>query len=189
MTDTCASIDGVQRLVQSFGWRRIGIDGATGAGKSYLAEELSQALDLPVLDVNDYLHKNQGGYVDFIDYPALQAALSSMPALILCGACLRQVLANLGASLDGHIYIMRMQNGLWADEDECVFPDGVDVAIENLVSAAALISRRLDEPSDYFVVERDDDSVQRSIELMYYHAAFVPHETADVIYERDDHAA
>lgn len=186
MPDICASIEGVQRLVQSAGWRRIGIDGAIGAGKSYLADELSQALDVPVLDVNDYLHKNQGGYVDFIDYPALQAALSSMPALILCGVCLRQVLANLGATLDGHIYITRMQHGLWADEDECVFPDGVDAAIENLVSTTASITRRFDEPSDYSVFERDDDSLQLAIEIMHYHAAFVPHEAADVIYERDD---
>jgi len=189
MTDTCASIDEIERMAKAAGWRRIGVDGAGGAGKSHLADELSQVLDIPVLDVDDYLHRNQGGYVDFVDYPALSAALSSMPALILSGACLRQVLANMGEDLDGHIYVMRMRDGLWVDEDECVFPDGVEVAIENLANGAAMISQYLDEPTEAVVSERDDESLRLSFEIMRYHSEFSPHETADVIYERHEHAA
>jgi hypothetical protein len=187
MSDTCASIEGVQQFIESAGWRRIGIDGVTGAGKSFLADELSQALEVPVLDVDDYVHRNQGGYVDFVDYPALKSALASIPALILNGVCLREVLENLGTGLDGHVYVMRMREGMWADEENCVFPDGVDAAIENLVSGTAMMARHFDEPSHHAGFEQDDESLQLQFEVMRYHAAFVPQESADLVYERGKH--
>jgi hypothetical protein len=189
MSETCGSADGVQRQIETSGWRRIGIDGVNGAGKSRLAQELSQALGIPVLDIDDYLHRHQGGYVDFMDYPALAAAIRSMPALILEGACLRQVLSNLGTDLDGHIYVMRMRNGLWADEDVCVFPDGVDAAIETLATDAAMIWRYLDDPGEHVAPGQDEDSLQLTFEVMRYHCEFQPHEAADVIYERGSDAA
>jgi hypothetical protein len=186
--DTCASIEGVQQFIESAGWRRIGIDGVTGAGKSYLADELSRALEVPVLDVDDYVHRNQGGYVDFVDYPALASALSSMPAFILCGACLRGILANLGTDLDGHVYVMRMREGLWADEDDCVFPDGVEAAIGDLVNHTAMLSRHLDEPSHHAGFAQDDDEAQHlKFEVMRYHAEFVPQDAADLVFERGKH--
>lgn len=188
MPEVCGSPDGVQRQIEIAGWRRIGIDGVKGAGKSHLADELSVLLGIPVLDVDDYLHQHQGGYVDFIDYPALATALRSMPALILNGVCLRQVLANVGMDLDGHVYVMRMRNGLWVDEHDCVFPDGVDAAIDALAEDAAMVSSYLDEPVEHVVVERDDESRQLTFEVMRYHAEFLPHEEADVIYERGDAA-
>jgi hypothetical protein len=187
MSDTCASIEGVQQFIESSGWRRIGIDGVTGAGKSFLADELSQALEVPVLDVDDYVHRNQGAYVDFVDYPALKSALAAIPALILCGVCLREILENLGTGLDGHVYVMRMREGIWADEDDCVFPDGVEAAIENLVSNTAMMARHFDEPSHHSGFEQDDESLQLKFEVMRYHAAFVPQESADLVFERGKH--
>jgi hypothetical protein len=182
--EICPSVDAVQRLVESEEWRRIGIDGTAGAGKTELAEALSQGLGLPVLDVTDYLHQNQGGYVDFIDYPALAAAMAAIPAFILCGACLQQVLVNLGTALDGQVYVMRMRDGVWLDEEECVFPEGVEAAIESLVSNNAMITQHFDEPTEYVGFERDDESLSLAMEVMRYHAEFSPHETADAIYER-----
>jgi hypothetical protein len=188
LPDTCASIEGVRQFIESSGWCRIGIDGVTGAGKSYLADELSQALGLPVLDVDDYVHRNQGGYVDFVDYPALASALSSMSSFILGGVCLREILANLGTDLDGHVYVMRMREGLWADEDDCVFPDGVEAAIDNLAADTAMMSRHLDEPSHHSGFAQDDDEAQQlKFEVMRYHAAFVPQDEADLVFERGKH--
>lgn len=189
MPETCASADGVRRLIKAQGWRRIGVDGVDGSGRSGLADELSQELAIPVLNLDDYLHRNQGGYVDFMDYPALASALTSMPALILTGACVRQVLSNVGIELEAHIYVMRMRGGLWADEDACVFPDGVDAAIENLANDTAMLSSHFDEPSESVAPELDDESQQLAFEVMRYHAEFCPQESADVVYERGDHAA
>jgi hypothetical protein len=186
MTDTCADFESLRRFVQTAGWRRIGIDGIHGAGKSYLAEQLSLALAYPVLDLDDYLYRNQGGYVDFIDYPALSGALASMPAFILCGACLQEVLANLAATLDGNIYIKRMRNGLWMDEDECVFPDGVDAAIENLARSSAVLSDLFDETPDQLGQVMEDSLPLLSGEIMRYHDTYAPHETADLVFERDE---
>lgn len=186
MPDVCAGINSLRRAVQAAGWRRIGIDGVDGAGKADLAEQLSEALACPRLNLDDYLFKNQGGFVAFIDYPALSSALSAIPAYILSGVCLREVLANAGIALDGHIYIKRMRDGLWADEDECVFPDGVDVAIDNLAAYSAMISRSLDEPSERPATEAEDSPPHLSQEIMHYHDTYRPHDVADLIYEGPD---
>lgn len=186
MADACGDIESIWRIVKAAGWRRIGVDGVDGAGKSYLADKLSQELACPTLDVDDYLHQNQGGYVDFIDYPALKAAVSSMPAFILYGACLREVLENLGVTLDANIYIKRMRDGLWADEDECVFPEGVDAAIEALAGHLAMISGNFDEPSEHAGRESDGAAPHLAHEVMHYHEKYQPHESADLVFERTD---
>lgn len=184
MPDTCINIESIERFAQSSGWQRIGIDGVDGAGKTYLAEQLSEALGYPALILDNYLHQNQGGYVDFIDYPALSAAMSSMPAFILSGVCLRQVLANLGLDLDAHIYIKRMQDDVWVDEVVCVFPEGVEAAIEGLAGDTEMISRSFDEPAEQVMAGRDDVELQLTFEVMHYHDEFSPQEDADVVYER-----
>ena len=189
MSDTCADIESVRRAVKGAGWRRIGIDGIDDAGKAYLAEQLSKSLECPILDLDDYVYQNQGGYVDFIDYPALSGALSSMPAFILCGVCLLDVLANLGTTLDGHIYVKRMRNGLWVDEDDCVFPDGVDAAIENGARNSAMLSDLFDERADQLGQVVEDSPPRLSGEIMRYHDTYVPQEVADLVFECDEDAA
>ena len=189
MPDTCADIESVRRVVQAAGWHRIGIDGVDGAGKSHLAEKLARSLECTALNLDDYLYRNQGGYVDFIDYKALSAALTAIPAFILHGVCLREVLANMDMTLDGHIYIKRMRGGFWADENECEFPEGVDAAIENLARYSAMISERFDERSDQPGQEGEDSSPLLSDEIMRYHDKWSPQEAADLIFERTDDAA
>lgn len=187
MPDVCADFESLRRIVQAAGWRRIGIDGVNGVGKSSLSAELAEALGLPTLDLDDYLFKNQGGFVPFIDYPALTAALSSMPSVILSGACLREVLVNSGSALDGHIYIKRMRHGLWADEDMCVFPEGIDAAIETLSYYSSMVSRALDDRSDLPGPTADESQPELSEEIMRYHEQYEPHEIADLVYEKLDH--
>ena len=185
MPDVCADFESLRRVVKAAGWRRVGIDGVDGVGKSYLAAELSEALGYPTLDVDDYVFKNQGGFVPFVDYPALSAALKSMPEVILSGACLREVLANAGSTLDGHIYIKRMRNGLWADEDKCVFPEGVDAAVNAIAQYSEMVSRSLDDRSD-LPNPVDESQPDLPEEIMRYHEQYEPHEMADLVYERPD---
>lgn len=186
MIETCADIESVRRFVKAAGWRRIGIDGVDAVGRAHLAKVLSRAMGCPALDVDDYLHQNQGGYVEFIDYPALSAAMASIPSFAISGACLREVLSNLGASLDGVIYIKRMREGLWADEEGCVFPEGVDAAVEMFAANRALNSRYFDEMPEQPAHEDDEVSPHLVDEVMRYHDTYVPHETADLVFERDD---
>lgn len=186
MIETCADIESVRRFVKAAGWRRIGIDGVDAVGRAHLAKVLSRAMGCAALDVDDYLHQNQGGYVEFIDYPALSAAMASIPSFAISGACLREVLSNLGASLDGVIYIKRMREGLWADEEGCVFPEGVDAAVEMFAANRALNSRYFDEMPEQPAHEDDEVSPHLVDEVMRYHDTYVPHETADLVFERDD---
>ncbi|MET0281788.1 MAG: hypothetical protein ABW278_11810 [Steroidobacteraceae bacterium] len=182
--DIVSDLEGAERLVKATGWNRIGIDGVEGAGKSYLAEKLCEVLEYPQLNLDDYLHQNQGGYVDFIDYPALSAAMKSLPAFVLSGLCLREVLANVDTELDGHVYIKRMSNGVWVDEDQCVFPDGVDAAIDSLARQRAMISDYFDEPRDLSGPVIDGEQPEFVQEVMRYHEAYAPQDDADLIFER-----
>ncbi len=109
--------------------------------------ELSEELGYRVLDVDNYLHKNQGGYIDFIDYPALRLAVSSLPSFILCGVCLGEVLENLDTTLGwNRVHQADARWNVGGRERVCDFPDGVDAAIEMLTENLAMISRDLDEP-------------------------------------------
>lgn len=180
-----SDIESVWRIVKAAGWRRIGIDGVEGAGKSDLAVFLSGELGHPVLNLDDYLFQNQGGFVDFIDYPALSAAISSMPSLILSGVCLREVLERMQIDVDGHIYVKRMRNGLWADEDACVFPDGIDAAIETMANNISMYSQSLDEPGTSANDGEGESSPYLATEVMKYHDSYSPQEIADLVFERD----
>jgi hypothetical protein len=186
MIETCEDLDCVRRFVKAAGWRRIGIDGVDPAGRAHTARALSRLLGVPILDVDDYLHQNQGGYLEFIDYPALKAALAALPALVLTGACLREVLASLEATLDGHLYVKRFRDGLWVDEEGCVFPDGVDAAIETFAANRALNARYFDEMPDQPDPESEEVSPHLLEEIMRYHDTWQPHETAELVFERDD---
>ncbi|MEO8307393.1 MAG: hypothetical protein ABI616_05070 [Pseudomonadota bacterium] len=185
MSDTCSDIESVERAAQTAGWRRIGIDGVHGSGKSHLAEMLSEVLECPHLEVEDYLHKNQGGYVDFIDYAALASALSSLATFVLSGVCLREVLVNAGADVDGNIYIKRSLDGIWVDEDQCVFPDGIDAAIESLARDRAMVSQYFDEPPEHAAPQGGDDEAPFAEEIMRYHDSYIPQDDADLVFERD----
>jgi hypothetical protein len=189
MTETCGDIDSVRRHVKAAEWRRIGIDGVDAVGRAHLARVLSRALGCPALDVDNYLHQNQGGYLEFIDYPALGAAMASIPAFVLSGTCLREVLSNLGVVLDGNIYIKRFRDGLWADEEGCVFPEGVDAAVEMFAANRALNSQYFDEMPEQPAQEDEEVSPHLVDEVMRYHDGYQPQETADLVFERDDDAS
>jgi hypothetical protein len=182
--DTVSDIESAERLVKATGWNHIGIEGVEGAGKSHLAEKLCEALECPQLALEDYLHQNQGGYVDFIDYPALAAAIASLPRFVLTGLCLREVLDNIDAELDGYVYIKRMDNGIWVDEDQCVFPDGIDTAIDLLARSRAMVSDYFDEPRDLSGPVIDGEQPEFLQEVMRYHEAYVPQDEADLVFER-----
>lgn len=182
MPTTCAEVTELLTSIRAAGWRRVGIDGVDGVGKTHLATTLSGLLGWAMIDIDDYLHKNQGSYVAFVDTNRLGAALNSHSSFILSGVCLRAVAARLGISIDGHIYVKRMRHGLWADEGECVFPDGLEVALQKHLSDLEIVSRYLGSP------DSAGDQPRLTQEIMGYHDVHRPHELANVIYERVDHA-
>jgi hypothetical protein len=189
MTTICDSVDAVARAVSSAGWARIGIDGVDGSGKSSLAASLALQLGSVALDLDDFLNKNQGGFVEFLDYEALRAAMSETPMLVISGVCLRAALYRMDCSLDAHIYVKRTRHELWADEPECVFPDGLPAAIAEHRRNAALLARF--ESGEPVGAGAQVAEVQHSLteEIMRYHDDYRPHEVADLVFERSDHAS
>ena len=87
--------------------------------------------------------------------------------------------------MDAHIYVKKMRHGIWSAEDECCFPDGVEVAIAKHRRDCELISTLFagSQPSS------SGNSARLTEEIMRYHNKYQPHELADVIYERADDAS
>jgi hypothetical protein len=64
--------------------------------------------------------------------------LQQAGGLIVEGVCLLDVLSRADTPVDGHVYVKRVRHGYWADEDECVFADGVEEAIRKAQADAQI---------------------------------------------------
>ncbi|MGN6277506.1 MAG: hypothetical protein ACTHM8_02135 [Sphingomonas sp.] len=99
----------------------VGVDGWAGVGKTTLAESLAGCVGGASYDLDAGLIRNQGYFVGAIRTEEIARALQGIRGLIfVSGICLRQVLANVGVVASAHIYIKRMAEWGWADEDELV---------------------------------------------------------------------
>jgi hypothetical protein len=100
-------IASVTQLMQALPQRPeglIAIDGFPGSGKSTLARDLSAQLAVGVVHLDDYLIRNKGGFVEFLQYPKLKKVLHRRP-LIVEGVCLLEVLKRLDIRVDILIYV------------------------------------------------------------------------------------
>jgi hypothetical protein len=149
---------------------RIGIDGIDGAGKSTLAQEISEALGFPCINLDSFLQEKMGGYVDHIDYPRLQAELDKLDKYVVEGVCLHQVLGRIELGPSASIYIKRMQHGVWSDEDQLDTSKPVEAILAKERADASLFSY---EPVSYLGLRE---------EIIRYHAEFRPQDHADVTY-------
>jgi len=97
----------------------IAMDGWTGVGKSTLAKTLASTLGGCWYDLDRALTHDQKRYVSALRLPEVSEALAiPLRPLFVSGICLLQVFADLGVSLDAHVYLKRMTAWGWADEEE-----------------------------------------------------------------------
>lgn len=175
--------DGLAVCLQEGGYRRVGIDGFTGCGKSTLAKELSTSLGLDLLSIDDYLNQNQGSYFDQLKLEDLQRAYRQHLGCILEGVCLLKVLEAAQLEIDAIVYVKRMQHGIWTDESEC------DVNPENVDHSLGEVERLVTLSSTW---EVDNSGESRAglphlvEEIIRYHASYRPFERADFVYLRSD---
>jgi hypothetical protein len=111
-----------------------------GVRKSSIADFLSRELGMRAIHVDDFLVKNQGGYVAFLRHEELASSIGSQDRFIVEGVCLLQVLERGVMNVDSLIYVKRYHLGNWADEREL-----------NGSAEWPLQSRRSSKPSCEFV--------------------------------------
>ncbi|MFH1624647.1 MAG: hypothetical protein ABID54_05760 [Pseudomonadota bacterium] len=162
------------------------IDGCDGSGKSTLANEIAQKLTLLHINLDDYLEKNRGNFVDFIKYDLLKNEIdNSNCPVIVEGVCVLAVAQKLQINCDVHIYVKRMSDyGAWKDDDLYNEAKDVDAFLaeqntqhRKFCEAMAQIEGEKYDPENTTIPKLTE-------ELIRYHYEFKPQETADIIYER-----
>lgn len=95
----------------------IAVDGAHGAGKTFVGEALAARLRKNLIDVDDFVVPPPSVFVESIDYRALAAAIASQSPALLASVCMRDVLANLDDVAVLHVYVKRMRGLAWTYDD------------------------------------------------------------------------
>jgi hypothetical protein len=142
----------------------IAIDGTTGAGKSFLRNQLARALCAHELEFDEYLIRDREEFVRALKMKDLANALTQLQTpVVASGVCMLKVLQQLQIEPDVLVYVKRMAIWGWADHDEV---EGDE--IEELAAHIGLST----------------DDLQLHLEVRQYHRDFRPQHTADVIFER-----
>jgi hypothetical protein len=165
--------DLVERLA---GVKRIGIDGMNGVRKTSVADFLCQRLGLSAVHTDDFLERNQGGYVNFLRYDELASELRSLGQFIIEGVCLLQVLERIGVNVDAVVCIKRFHLNLWADERELNVP----------LAQLDEFLRKEHETVEFISGERDDGGPRLSDDVVRYHSTYQPHVRSQLLYRWDD---
>ncbi|PMM74546.1 hypothetical protein BCT47_21410 [Vibrio splendidus] len=164
----------------------IWIDGKDGSGKSYLAKQLGEQLEIPVISVDDFLVRQQGFYVSSVRFDQLRDTINqASKPVIIEGVCLLKVKEKLGIEGGLDIYVKRMSPmGYWADADECdlkVAPDDfIQSQLETLERAATI---------EFMGIENRGVQIEfppLARELIEYHYSYQPHNKTDITYCRID---
>jgi hypothetical protein len=153
----------------------IGIDGLNGCRKSALAHQLAGHIHYQVINLDSYLDKNKGTYVDHLDIDSVRDAVQGRKSIVE-GVCLLNIIELADLELDLSIYVRRYHLGLWADEDWLGLNQNVDEYLEKLNSITASIAG-LEEP---------EPDMDLSEEIIRYHHYFRPHEKADLTFSWND---
>jgi hypothetical protein len=178
-----SEVEALEDLAQQLREReRIGVDGTDGVRKTSISTSLSQTLGLPLLSLDDYLVKKQGGFVEFLRYDELRDELGAAQRFIVEGVCLLEVLERIGAAVDALVYVKRYHHGLWADERE------LDVTLETVDDFLAQEHKYTVRVAQLFggSDHQNDDGPSLADEIVRYHAKYRPHQNADCVYRWND---
>ena len=175
MTITCPTVHSLLAPILHANPDVIGIDGLDGCRKSDLACRIAGHIHYQVINLDDFLDKNKGSYVDHIDVDGVRDAIRGKRSIIE-GVCLLHVIELASLKLDFSIYVQRRRLGLWADEDWLGLDQDVDEYLEKLNVTSLLISGDNESDSD----------INLSEEIIRYHHTFHPHESADMTFVWND---
>lgn len=162
------------------------IDGADGSGKSTLAVEIAGKLSSIHINLDDYLEKKRGYFVDYIKYDLLKKKIEDASSpIIIEGVCALAIAKKLQIKCDLHIYVKRMSTyGFWNDSDLYDVDDDVDAFIAKQNTEHRKFCEAMAQIEGEEFDPENTDIPKLTEELIRYHYEFKPHKIADVIYER-----
>lgn len=155
--------------------RHIGIDGIDGCGKTTLAKAVAAKLQRRLFSLGDYLDRDKGGFLEFIDYPRLRADVSAEEAYVIEGICLLHALQRAELAIATLVYVKRRHLGLWADERELEITEPLEDFLKNERELTAMVAG--EAVTDLGLAEK----------VIRYHYAARPHNNAHIVYFRDEH--
>jgi len=155
--------------------RRIGVDGIDGCGKTTLAKAVAAQRQRRLFSLDDYLDRDKGGFLKFVDYPRLRADVSAEEAYVIEGVCLLHALQRAELAIDTLVYVKRRHLGLWADEHELDLTEPIEDFLQKERELTAMVAG--EAVTDLGLAE----------EVIRYHYAARPHNNAHIVYFRDEH--
>lgn len=178
VSDLAADLEGPMHK----GARLISIDGIDGSGKTTLAEGLSGLLNAEVVQIDDFLQKNQGDYLAHIRYEDLSRHLSGLlkhsKLVIFEGCCVLSVLRRLSCSADLTVYCKKLdRHGLWVDGHFLSEWTSAEEYIQHLRDIQRKMTLLEDTPAT-------DDLPGLEIDIITYHFEYRPDRIARFIFQR-----
>ena len=175
------------RRIAETATRIVSIDGWSGSGKTTLAADLAERLGLRRYELDEYLHEQHGGFLEHLDYPRLSTALPNVRAatapVLVDGICVLEVLERLGLRSDLKVYVRRISaSGIWHDGLKL---DPSRTAEEVIAEDRQSAERWAEMHGKKFA----DGSEPLAWEVIRYHYRHLPHEGADVYFNRLEDAA
>ena len=156
--------------------KRVGVDGIHGSGKSTLAKAVAGILGVRLFSLDDYLVKEQGGFLKFIEYDRLRRDIAGVDAYVVEGVCLLHALKRAAVAIDCLVYVKRLQRGLWADERELKLEEPLEAFLEKERELTAMVAGDGEPVTDLGLDE----------EIIRYHYVARPQDVADIVFLRDD---
>ena len=156
----------------------VSIDGYDGTGKSTLAKSLCLKLQAVHIEVDNFLDKNKGGYLDHLRYTELATAITTRSAtdrlLLVDGVCVRQILKTISVEANLAVYVKQVGVGGW--EKRTMFEDYATPS-DAIAHERALLAQ-------YAQIEGSPQSQLPTfqVELIQYHYDFRPHERSEIVY-------
>lgn len=156
----------VTDVVRSVTAGLVTFDGCTSAGKTTLAATVSKELGLPLVDLDDYVVRNEGHFVNALRSDELKAKieteLAQSPVVLVSGVCMQEVLRLIAIPAATSVYVQRNTAvGLPGDLD--------------FIDAESGIEAHADILQHFSELDR---------EVYAYHRDFRPRSRADVVYVR-----
>jgi len=154
----------------------IAIDGWDGSGKSTLARALTEAAARQHIELDTYLDRREGGYLDHLRYADLrQRLVEPDPPKVVEGVCVREVLARLGLAPAVCIYVKLLSSFATWHPDRVFEFESAGEAIAHYRRTLALYAQATGRPQPVQGLEE---------ELIEYHFMWRPHEVSHLIFER-----